>query len=451
MNLKLILRSLSVASLFVATRGSAFEADVHYGLTQWLAMQAGFATEAAQIIATGDQRVDAGDMQFIDLVLIYACLGNDDVGQRLVHDQHYPSAGAASGPAGERIVEPGSAVAAKSATDLLKTPLDKSPYTLLLLGGALHTLQDSWAHQGAPDVPRPGEPIRCDPNRAWAHPVARGGWNSHKADLTKDWPADTVAMAKATYDILVRYPMPAGAKRPAKAWDGVARELDAFARAATKTDKKNWFVAHVISDVSFLEGITLPDGKERFTEVWQGRRLPALPSVESHQHGIDPALLAFFNRFFAQWMSSDDFEALANAFGPPPRKPGKKSVADPELVARMTLWRLRDHGRVADIAHSLKPLSTKQRRQIEAIAKTSDALAHYGSPADAFFPLLPRGKDVSPLLPYYVATQDGAGKTRARAVAVTKLRYVPYDSIAVVAEPIDGQWRIVSITSVVDH
>jgi hypothetical protein len=115
----------------------------------------------------------------------------------------------------------------------------------------------------------------------------------------------------------------------------------------------------------------------------------------------------------------------------------------------MTVWRLRDHGRVADIAHSLKPLSAKQRREIRAIAKTSDALAHYGSPAEAFFPLLPRGKDVSPLLPFYVGIENAAGKTRA--VAVTKLRYVPYDSIAVVAEPIDGQWRIVSITSVVDH
>ena len=449
MNLELILRSLIFASLFVAARALAFEADVHYGLTQWLAVQAGFAAEASQIIATGDERVDSGDMQFIDLVLIYACLGKDDVGQRLVHDQHYPSAGAASGPAAQRIDEPGSAVATKAALDLLKTPLDKSPYALLLLGGALHTLQDSWAHQGAPDVPRPGEPISCDPNRAWAHPAARGGWNSHKADLTKDWPADTVAMAKATYEILVRYPMPAGAKQPAKAWDGIARELDAFARAATKTDKKNWFVAHGISDVSFLEGITLPDGKMPFTEVWQGRRLPPLPSVESHQHGIDPAPLAFFNRFFAKWMSSDDFEALANAFGPPPAKAAKKPVADAELVARMTVWRLRDHGRVADIAHSLKPLSAKQRREIRAIAKTSDALAHYGWPAEAFFPLLPRGKDVSPLLPFYVGIENAAGKTRA--VAVTKLRYVPYDSIAVVAEPIDGQWRIVSITSVVDH
>ena len=45
----------------------AFESDVHFGLTQWLALQAGFDEFAARTIATGDQRVDSGDMQFLDL------------------------------------------------------------------------------------------------------------------------------------------------------------------------------------------------------------------------------------------------------------------------------------------------------------------------------------------------------------------------------------------------
>jgi hypothetical protein len=422
---------------------------VHFGLTQWLAMQAGFSEEASQIIATGDQRVDSGDMQFIDLVLMYACVGSDKLGQQLAGEQHYPSAAPAAGPPDKRVVEAGSAVATKGAADLLKTPLDKSPYMLLLLGGAVHALQDSWAHQGVPDVPHP-DGIGCDPNRAWAHPASRGGWNSHKADLTMYWPADTLAMAKATYDIFVRYPMPASSKQKPKAWDAIAPELDKFIQASTKTDKKAWFVAHGIADVSFLEGISLPDGKESFTGKWPGRKLPPLPSAESHQHGVDAELLAFFGRFFTQWMSSDDFDALATTFAPATAKRGRKPVADPELVARFEVWRLRDHGRFADIAHSQRPLSAKQRKIVAAAAKASDALAHYASPADAFFPLLPRGKDVSPLLPFYVMS-DTAGAGTPRAIAVAKLRHVPYDSIAVVATQVDGLWRIQSIASVVDH
>src|SRR5207244_12075558 len=62
---------------------------------------------------------------------------------------------------------------------------------------------DLWAHQGIPDIPLSVEPfIICDATRAWGHPKARGGWNSHKADLTMYWPTDTVSMAKATYDVL---------------------------------------------------------------------------------------------------------------------------------------------------------------------------------------------------------------------------------------------------------
>jgi hypothetical protein len=451
MKIPCIRHSMAAAIFLLGTsQAFAFESDVHFGLTQWLAMQAGFSEEAAQIIATGDQRVDSGDMQFIGLVLMYACVGRDDLGERLAGEHHYPSAGPASGPPDQRVVEPGSATAAKAATELLKTPLDKSPYMLLLLGGALHTLQDSWSHQGVPGVPHPGEPIVCDPNRAWGHPAARGGWNSHKADLAMYWPADTVAMAKATYDVFVKYPMPAGAKQRPKAWEAIAPELDKFIRASTKTEKKSWFVAHGVTDVSFLEGISLPDGKEPFTEKWPGRKLPPLPSAESRQHDVNPDLLAFFGRFFMQWMSSDDFRALATTFGPAPEKRGRKPVANPELVARLKVWRIRDHGRVADIAHSEKTLSVKQRAAVDAAAKAANGLVHYAAAADAFFPLLPRGKDISPLLPFYVAV-DNALPGKPRAVAVTKLRHVPYDSLAVVAEQVDGQWRIVSIISTVDH
>lgn len=449
MKIKHIRNVLAAAIICAAGSAFAFESDVHFGLTQWLAMQAGFSEEGAQIIATGDQRVDSGDMQFIDLVLMYACVGRDDLGERLAGEQHYPSAGPAIGPPAQRAVEAGSATAARAAIELLETPLDKSPFMLLLLGGALHTLQDSWAHQGTPDVPRPSEPFPCDPNRSWAHPSARGGWNSHRADLTMYWPVDTIAMAKATYGMLAKYAMPRGAKQVPKPWEAVAPELDTFVRASTKTEKKDWFVAHGISDVSFLEGITLPDGKEAFAERWPGRKLPPLPSAQSRQHFIAPELLAFFGDFFTQWMTSDDFTAIATKFGASPVR-GRKPVADQELVARLMLWRMRDHGSVAELAHAQRALSPKQLAEVRKAAKAPNVFIHYDAPGDAFFPLLPRDKDISPLLPYYVAVDD-ANADKPRAVAVIKLRHVPYDSLAVVADRVDGQWRIVTITSVVDH
>ena len=45
-------------SLFSSTGPSmAWESDVHYGLTRWLAIQAGFSPEQAKWIADGDQGV----------------------------------------------------------------------------------------------------------------------------------------------------------------------------------------------------------------------------------------------------------------------------------------------------------------------------------------------------------------------------------------------------------
>ena len=88
---------LGTGLLLVSTSLSAFESDVHYGLTEWLALQAGFDERAATTIATGDQRSDSGDMQYIELIFAYACIGKDDLGSRHAGQYHYPSAGTVPG------------------------------------------------------------------------------------------------------------------------------------------------------------------------------------------------------------------------------------------------------------------------------------------------------------------------------------------------------------------
>jgi hypothetical protein len=264
-------------------------------------------------------------------------------------------------------------------------------------------------------------------------------------------------MAKATYDVLTRYPLLSGARRTARSWDQIRPLLDGFITASTKAEKKRWFVSHGIGDVSFLEGISLRDGAPPFGLKWKGRKLPPLATPQSRQHDVDADLLDFFNRFFAQWVATDDFDALAAAFGPDfgPHngKPPSSSlpVSRPELAARLKVWRVRDHGRVAEIAHWPQVLTESQRTTLDAIGKERNAYAHYEAPAAAFFPLLPRGKDVSPLLPFLVSTAVTPDGSNPRAVAVAKLRHVPYDTLGVLAERIGGRWRVISILSVVDH
>ena len=455
-----LIRLFLGASLLLANAGAeAFESDVHYGLTEWLALKAGFDPQAARTIATGNQRVDSGDMQFIDLVFTYACLRKDDVGSRRAGEHHYPSSGTIPAAPELRAVSPGSDAAKKPALDAIKIPAGQAPFMLLKLGEALHVLQDSWSHQGIPDIPQPADAaFTCDPTRAWSHPTARGGWNSHKADLTMFWPTDAVAMAKATYEVLTQYPTLSGVKRTPRGWDEIRPALDRFITASTKSEKKSWFVSQGVSDVSFLEGVSLKDGAQPFELKWPGRRLPQLASPQSRQHEVEASLLDFYNRFFTRWMSTLDFDAMASEFGPG-RNPqsvkrlgeNSESVNESELVARLKVWRLRDHGRVAEIAHSIQSLTARQRSALDSVAKEPNAYARYESPADAYFPLLPRGKEVSPLLPFFISAATGSNEKNPRAIAVAKFRHLPYDTVGVIADKIDGRWRVTSIVSAVDH
>ena len=61
------------------------------------------------------------------------------------------------------------------------------------------------------------------------------------------------------------------------------------------------------------------------------------------------------------------------------------------------------------------------------------------------------GVDVSPLLPFFVATTAASAGKKSTAVAVVKFRHLPYDTIAVVAQLIGAKWRVVSVVAAVDH
>src|SRR5262249_39567552 len=160
--------------------------------------------------------------------------------------------------------------------------------------------------------------------------------------------------------------------------------------------KKKWFVGQRIVDVSFLEGITLPDGAEAFDLRWIAHKLTPLTGLQSTQLRIDPDLFDFYRRFFTRWMETDDFDALALAFG------AGTSAHTAELAARLRVWRIRDHGRVADLAHEAKPFSAKQRSTLAAIAKERNALVRHAPAADAFFPLEVKGRDAAPLQGFIV-------------------------------------------------
>src|SRR5215831_16409125 len=91
---QLLHAALAVAALSLSSHPTqAWESDVHYGLTEWLAIQAGFDRNEAKEIARQDQKVDdswiTGPMTS---TLVSSCIGfRDDKGSLDVHDNHFPS------------------------------------------------------------------------------------------------------------------------------------------------------------------------------------------------------------------------------------------------------------------------------------------------------------------------------------------------------------------------
>lgn len=424
----------------------AHEADVHFGLTRWLALKAGFDASQADAIAVADQRVDGGLMDTIELALENSCVEHHVDASAHVQQRHAPSAVKAPAEPGARDVVPGSAASRERLVIVMKEAIGKEGLMLGKLGEAIHTLQDSWSHRGTPGVPMPGAGIACDPTLGSGLSTSRGGPDSHRANHTYRWPADVTEMARATYDALLAYPAIQSQKRKPSNWDTLNAPVQRFSIAKTKTEKRNWFVAEGVSDTNFLEGISLPDGPNPGPLHWSGRQLPPLGETTAIQHNVPADMRAFFDRLVLSWSRSRSMRTVVKEFGA-----SSTPAMDRQLAARLALWKVRDHGAVAELAHAHGSLTTAQLAAVDRIVKDPRASLQPGSLTDTFFPLQAKGPYASPLLPYIVRTLPSADSGAARAIAIARPRHLPYDSIGWVAQKQGERWVLVDIVGIVDQ
>src|SRR5262245_16622255 len=107
-NLRKLLLVLLLAS--ISNSLLAWEMDLHYGLTKWLAFYAGFSLDDAEVVARGTQDPDEGKLYPApSAVFAAACLWRRDEDRvRLVQTYHFPSYGPVPGSPSARSVEPGS-------------------------------------------------------------------------------------------------------------------------------------------------------------------------------------------------------------------------------------------------------------------------------------------------------------------------------------------------------
>jgi hypothetical protein len=249
---------------------SAWEKDTHYGLTLWLAIQAGFSLSDAKRVAEFTQGDDEGFVTPATMTESISLLIGDISGARLTGRRHFPTSGPLPGEPAARAVVPNS----PAARHLLDAAISfQGADELDRLGEAFHPFQDSWSHQGIPDTPlRPGPSIRR--LIALSHPAERGGWRQHNADLTYRFPQDALETGKATYDAMCAFlkTHPHRAQRACRSWASIEAAVQAFARASTRDEKHSWFDAHLVNagiDLDDLVNVSLP-GRPTIRErlVW---------------------------------------------------------------------------------------------------------------------------------------------------------------------------------------
>jgi hypothetical protein len=450
-----------LGAVAIAAPARAWEDDVHFGLTEWLARQAGYDEPIARLLAERDVGVDEGVLDATTLVFWYACVSRDVTASELVRDHHFPS-GAGPGPPATRTVTPGDKWALRAARTEIERGArseDERQDNLRRFGTALHALQDSWSHQG-----EPGIPFACNQDLAWGHPSARGGWIRHRADLTRQWPEDTVATARATWSALAAFAEvkpwvlarpPAGRsevrERLQAIWPRLAHDLESFAAARTKTEKLRWFVDHGFTEASILAhvtGLSLPDGERPLSRMnipMAAALAPGAPVVLG-SIPVPAGAAAFLRDFWNKWVSSRGLPAMASiattfvAARELTANLAAKGRPDDVAATALAIWRIADHGQVERLGHVPPIPGSPAESELQLLLKDPASFTVADGITYAMRPLGAKG-------PALVLLSAGGN----RYAAMGRFRNAPHDVVIAIAEQIGGAWKITELRSVVEH
>ncbi|WP_131723246.1 MULTISPECIES: hypothetical protein [Burkholderia] len=402
------------------------------------------------MIALGDQRVDGGLIENMNSPMQYACLAPYINDARDAQAMHFPSSVEVPALPQDREVQVDSNATTLAATQLLSKAQQRPEIMLQLFGKSLHPLQDSFAHRGVPDFGDvPSTYMRCAARLSMSAPKDRQKGNYHTAEVTYLWPNDVLRMARETYEFLLKYPDLDRTKRVGARWESISSQIVTFSAAKTKAQKAAWFRHRGITDVSFLDGISLKDGSGWTAVRWAGRRLPAFTSDGMNQRSAHPLIVQFYRAFLDDWLTGGaTVGKLAKYLKKNATHP--RQMADPSLELQLWAWRLRDHGAAIPFLFG-ESNGEVAKPNIATIMRRPGAIATYTKITDAVLPVLQEGEAPSPILPFLVLEISKASSELPRAVALVRLRDAPYETVAIGAESIDGEWAITNVWSTFDY
>lgn len=353
----------------------AWEQDVHYVLTFWLATHAGFSRNNADVVATGNQSYDDSHHSGAIPTVILIGLTSDTGAAESVRDKHFPSDAPLPSPPARRVVSPNSPSARRAV--LAEINEKETEPDLTRLGQALHPFQDSWSHQGVPSIP-----LGINPNLSFGHPDARGGWWRHDADYTHLHVADTIETAKETYALLVSFLQQhrSFATHDPTPWQALVDRVKAFAVAGSPAAKNSWAVSNLPVP------LPSPPGDSQLAAIVPPPMLGWAPGPNGEPVAPPQELINTANQFLAIWFEAQDIgkavsffdmEELTKQFNHGPLRTPEavaewvQKVLTMELVADHSAVNAAGHGNPEDPRYRdlpLHPVSEGQFRTAPLVA-----------------------------------------------------------------------------------
>lgn len=440
---------LLLCLLMPARSVSAWEADVHYGLTLWLAERLKFPPPVARAIAEGNLGADSFIHDARTLV-VYVCTRDDDatkkVGSYEVAKYHFPWIGnLPTPPPGRQVTADGAAARAWYRDLIHRNPprsTDDSDRHRRDFGAALHVLQDSFSHAGEPGVV-------CEPGYSWGHPNTRGGPLEHFADHTYYDGGSakgidlTRGAALATYKALQEYQSKYLRPAPASLTPRDLAVIEQFAKASTKFQKRN-----VLNDMAIKESdlfriceLTIAGpgcSKSEWVKRTWNWLIAKVPPV------LDATVNKFFYDFFTSWVLEKDLTKTAATFvelDTGSVKFYQLPAATPDVVGGLLgLWLFTDHSVAQQNRHGAKMDARKATVFINA--QPPDRIS-VTSPFEAFVPI-----DKAETWFQVLSVPN----TKDDYVAVAQFRHTPYDMVIVRAKRnAQRDWRIVRLWWEITH
>ena len=189
-------RLAAVGLLCHSVIAHAYQTDVHYGLTHWLAGKAGCTRAESHEIAHGNEMTDIGQLDAVHAIMYGMCAVLDtakaEQASKIARDLHFRSQEPVPNPPAARPASTSASFAGSETrrwlTDASKSGMDR----LWQFGQALHGWQDAFAHGGVADKP-PWYGVTCREVYFWSHPKKAAA-----ADQTHERPRLCVQTAESS-------------------------------------------------------------------------------------------------------------------------------------------------------------------------------------------------------------------------------------------------------------